>query len=286
MQRNILIVDDIKINLVILRKMLKEYEIYTAKNKKEMLKILEIEKIDLILLDIMMPKEDGMEIAKQLKKNKKYKNIPIVFVTAKTSDEDLEIGLELAEDYIEKPVKKGILLPRIKKVLRDAKAKEKLFQKISKDFLTDLYTREYLETRMKELISHYNRNGKILSFAMLDIDKFKEINDEFGHLAGDYILKLFSREMRDAVREYDIVARYGGDEFIIVFIECDKKMAVKILNRIKTKLSSTNFDFNSEKINFNFSSGVSEISEIKEEVTLRKLLELSDKRLYKAKGIR
>jgi len=281
--KNILIVDDFKLNRIILSKMLEGNNVFCAESAKMMRDILKKEKIDLILLDIMMPEESGIEATRKLKEDKENKNIPIIFVTASSAVNDFKIGLEIADDYVEKPVKKEVLLSRIKKVLKEYEEKEELIQKIAFDFLTEVHTRRFFEKRAEEIISHYSRNKNSISFVLLDIDKFKNINDIYGHLAGDYILKVFSKLLKEVVREYDIVSRYGGDEFFIIFVECDKKTALKILNRIEVKIEQTEYIFEGNKIHFTFSAGLVMLSEIEVEKTVKGIVEVADKRLYKAK---
>lgn len=165
------------------------------------------------------------------------------------------------------------------------KYEEKLLEVSNKDPLTNIYNRRYVYSRAEKLIEEYKRTGKVFSICIIDIDYFKRINDDYGHQAGDYILKSFTKVISKNLRSYDILGRYGGEEFIIILKNADKKQSNLIMQRILNIIRERTFNFKSNKINFTFSGGISTSTEIeKEELTIDKLFAIADKRMYRAKN--
>ena len=119
---------------------------------------------------------------------------------------------------------------------------------------------------------------------MIDLDYFKKINDTFGHLAGDYILKEFSNVLSSEVRPYDIVSRFGGEEFIVLFPDIKKHEAESIINRVKERVVGYNYKFNDQIIPFTFSCGIGDITELGL-YTEKEFITIIDTRLYKAKHL-
>ncbi len=107
----------------------------------------------------------------------------------------------------------------------------------------------------------FRRSNNIFSISILDIDFFKKINDTYGHQAGDYILKSFTAYLSENLRKSDLLGRYGGEEFIIVSYDSNKKNTVDLINKILNKIQLKVFNFDENKISFTFSAGISDISE-------------------------
>lgn len=155
-----------------------------------------------------------------------------------------------------------------------------------RDKLTDTYNRWYLLERLKQISEKYKRLDTPFSIAIIDIDLFKDINDEFGHQAGDYVLKAFTDIIKKNIRSYDILGRYGGEEFIIVLPGSKKKQASVLISRILKKITNTDFIYDNQNITLQFSAGVADVCEVgKDNLDMEKLIELADKRLYKAKDM-
>ena len=181
-KQTILVVDDTIANLDILLELLDNYDLIDVTNGKDALKIAQNEDIDLILLDIMMPEMDGYEVCKRLKSNPKTKDIPIIFITAKTDEESIERAFDIGgSDYIMKPFMPKELLARVKKELYIQTLQNELKLLAITDSMTELYNRRYFTQAAKHLFDLSKREKKNLSLVMLDIDKFKNINDTYGH---------------------------------------------------------------------------------------------------------
>lgn len=153
-----------------------------------------------------------------------------------------------------------------------------------RDFLTGLYNRMYIFERLEEMVAYYRRTDQPISVALLDLDYFKSINDTRGHLAGDFILKEFSDILTKNIRPYDLLGRYGGEEFIIIFYEADIEFSVKAMERIRQDIEQTPFQFKGDNIQLTFSCGIAGFSELDpKEITPDKIIEQADFYLYRAK---
>ncbi|MBP7461899.1 MAG: PAS domain S-box protein [Candidatus Delongbacteria bacterium] len=162
---------------------------------------------------------------------------------------------------------------------------EKRIEDLSiRDPLTGIYNRRYIFERFEAIISEFSRTGKVFSVAILDIDFFKKINDEFGHLAGDFILKSFAILISGNLRPYDLFGRYGGEEFIIVSLNSTREQTLGTIRRILDVIRSTGFEFNNNEIRFTFSAGISDSLEYPpNKLTSEMIIDTADKRLYSAK---
>lgn len=162
---------------------------------------------------------------------------------------------------------------------------EKKLQEIAtKDPLTNIFNRRHLFERLQALVDKYNRDKNIFSLAILDIDHFKRINDTYGHPAGDFILKEFARILGENIRPYDLLGRYGGEEFILVFIDMDKKSSSVTVQRILDFIREQKFQFEGKDIQYTFSCGISDLSEFDNgQGTIKDLISHADQRLYQAK---
>ena len=277
----ILIIDDDVLLLEMLERVLREYgyEILITSEAEEGLKILEEEKIDLILLDVILPKTNGFTLFKKIREFDF--NEPIIFLSGRNDVDDKVKGLELgADDYITKPFDMKELKARVERVLE----KHNNFKnRIIKDQLTDAYTKNYFHERAEEEKERFSRGDKRFSIAFLDLDDFKEINDNYGHLVGDEVLKSFAHFLYDNLRKIDQVYRFGGDEFLVLFPETTAKEAYHVLLRLKDNFN--NDDFKSvkleEDIRINFSSGIAEIKNT--DTKIEDLLDKADQALYDVK---
>ncbi len=161
------------------------------------------------------------------------------------------------------------------------KLSEKLKKEAVEDPLTGLFNRNYLKKFAKKIIYLAKRENMYISVAMLDIDDFKSINDTFGHQKGDEVLKTLGEIIKNRIRSSDIPIRYGGEEFLILFINSKKKESAIVLEDIKNKLSLVDFGIGKS---VTFSAGVASFPEdVKNFSSLNELIELADERLYVAK---
>lgn len=218
-QPKILIVDDTPTNVVLLATALsKDYNVLSATSGEMALDLVAREWPDLILLDIMMPEMDGYEVCRRLKDNEATKNIPIIFVTAKTTAADETYGFDLgAVDYITKPFHIPVVKARVRNHI-NLKTKTDLLEKIAHiDGLTNIPNRRRFDEMLEIEWGRALRSKSPLSLIIADIDYFKGFNDYYGHAGGDQCLYSVALALSSLMhRSSDMVARYGGEEFVAI----------------------------------------------------------------------
>jgi len=283
----VLIVDDVAKNLQVLGTILSKqnFKVAAANNGEQALKIAGNTLPDLILLDIMMPGINGFEVCSRLKKDPKTAGIPVIFLTAKIEPEDIIKGFETgAVDYVTKPFNSIELLARTKthlelKISRDLlKIKNEQLRELAiTDSMTGLYNHRYIIDNLEERIAEAKRYKQSLAVAMLDIDFFKKVNDNHGHLFGDLVLVRISTIIEETIRKTDIAGRYGGEEYLIIFTNTDKKSAFNTLERIRRSVEKEKWDKNDLAVTI--SGGLSDLKDEDHSELIKK----ADELLYKAK---
>ncbi len=280
----IMIVDDTQANVLVLQRALASigYNISVAFDGEMALNLIPKLKPDLILLDVMMPKIDGIEVCRRLKKDEELMGIPIIFITAKGDVENILEGFEVgAVDYIMKPFNLKEVIARVKTHLVLSAAIKKLIQDSETDSLTGLFNRRTFLKKIENEAMRTKRNQKPFSILFGDIDFFKKINDTYGHAAGDDVLIKISKLLNTEKREIDQVARWGGEEFLILLPETDLKGAAQLGNKIREQVSANPFIFEDQKIPITMSFGVSKYSG---DTSIEKTIDQADQRLYLAKN--
>jgi two-component system, cell cycle response regulator len=298
-QYRILVVDDHPDNVELLRARLQArgYEVDGASGGEEALEMIKANPPDLILLDVMMPRVDGMEVVRRLKADKDLPFIPVIMQTALDSTENKVEGLDAgADDYITKPINFPELdarvksLLRIKKLQEDLRTRERELQEMNErllrisqtDGLTEVANRRALETKLDEMWAHSQRLHEPLSIVMCDIDKFKSVNDTYGHQVGDIVLKDFACLLKEAVREIDRIGRYGGEEFLLLLPGTPLDSAVTFAERLREIVKEHTFSFEGGTLTRTMSCGVAAWPhpEIRDQEAL---LKAADDALYVAK---
>ncbi|NWF76819.1 MAG: diguanylate cyclase [Nitrospirae bacterium] len=294
----ILLVEDNKMQADITKDYLSSngYEVIWVQDGKSAIKIAKVQKIDVILLDLILPDLDGNEVARWLKVNNDTKGIPIIALTVKKSIQEKVLGLESgADDYLSKPYSELELNARIYSCMRTKALQDKLKEKnrqleqvLAKvemlaitDSLTEIYNRRYFETTIEREFIMSKRYNTPLSCLMIDIDYFKKINDEFGHRIGDIVLKQVAMLIKNCIRQADTVARWGGEEFIILLPNTKKENTHEITSRILKSVSVHKFPEIGRPITV--SIGVAGIPD-PEIDNPEKLINISDSALYQAKA--
>jgi len=284
-QGTILVVDDDRINISLIKAILEDYNVLSACDAGDFFAIIEKEIPDIILLDIMMPGIDGMTIARRLKSDQRYREIPIVFLSAVTSAESVAGGFTLgAHDYIRKPFDGAELQARVKRVIENSSRQHELYERATRDSLTGLYNRQFFFEQLDMDIRKWRRNNLLFSLGIMDIDLFKNINDTFGHLSGDRVLKGLASFLERKLRSSDIIARYGGEEFVFIMHDSDKMKALSVMERLRSDLASTEMD-SENRIFITISCGICDIGEVQvRDDSAGEMLEIADRRLYIAKN--
>ena len=290
--KNILLVDDTETNIDILIGLLGDtYEVLVALDGQSALEIVNEERVDLILLDIMMPIMDGYEVCQRLKAEESTKNIPIIFITAKTDEDSIEKAYDIGGvDYVSKPFKPRELLARVKNqldiqiLIKDLEeSKEELKLLAATDPMTKLYNRRYFSEVSQNILEISKRDKDDISVIMLDIDKFKNINDTYGHQVGDEVIIELSNKLKELQRKSDVVCRYGGEEFIILLPNTSIDGAKMVAQNIRVDIESIVVYLEQNKeLRFTVSLGVSQI-DIINETNIEASLKRADDAMYEAK---
>ena len=269
----ILVVDDHEDNVDLLRARLEArgYTVSAAHDGQEALDSVYADAPDLILLDVMMPKVNGVEVARRVKSDLTLPFIGIIMQTALDSTENKVEGLDAgADDYITKPINFAELESRVKSLLRIKTLQEQLERKASEledanqkltlvsqtDGLTGLDNRRYIEERLKEAYDHAARLNEQLACVMCDLDKFKSVNDTYGHQAGDDVLRQLAKILKETAREIDKVGRYGGEEFMLLLPGASPLDAEHFAERLRIAVEAHTFTFDGGTLQRTMSSGV------------------------------
>jgi two-component system, cell cycle response regulator len=265
--RKILVVDDDSDSLAIITEALswQGYLVYKAYSGPEAIKLMAECKPDLIILDINMPGMDGRQTLKDLRDMEKY--VSVMFISGHSSPEDIVEGLDSgADDYISKPFDPRELLARVRTQLRIKDlndqlraANAKLTELVDTDDLTGLFNMRSLYQRLEQELDRSRRFQRPLSVVMMDMDYFKTVNDGHDHLFGSYVLSVVGHLIKQSIRNIDLGARYGGDEFLILLTETGEEGAQIFCERLRKKIEETLFENGLDKIRLTASFGFSVI---------------------------
>jgi two-component system cell cycle response regulator len=240
----VLIAEDDAMFRKILRSWLESwgYQVTVAEDGAKAWQILqEIRAPHLLILDWIMPNLNGIDLCRLVRERASSPYQYILLVTAKDDKQDLIRGLEAgADDYLSKPFNRDELRARLRTgrrilTLQDEqlKAREELRLQATHDGLTGTWNRNAILDLLRREYELAARSGKTIGVIMIDVDHFKQVNDTYGHLAGDHVLMEAARRMQQAVRSYDLVGRYGGEEFLVVSPECDRGQIQVCAERIR-----------------------------------------------------
>jgi len=225
-----------------------DYKVIVATDGTEAWSILQQERPpDLLILDWVMPGIDGMELCRRIRERQSPSYQYILVVTANDARQDVVRGLEAgADDYLTKPFDKGELRARLRVGTRILtlqedliRARENLRFQATHDVLTGIWNRRAVLDLLHREIERATRFHASTGVLMLDLDHFKKINDTYGHLTGDAVLKETAQRITQVVRSYDFVGRYGGEEFLVLLPGCDKEQAEQSGERIRLAVTAT-----------------------------------------------
>lgn len=288
----ILIVDDDVDARLIVEEALKQegYEVRSVESGKHALELIPNWTPGVVLLDINMPGLDGHATLQKIRKFSSY--ISTIFVSGKSDTLDVIHGLDLgADDYICKPFNVMELLARVRSQLRIknltvelAAANAKLKEMVVTDDLTGLYNMRSLYDRLDKSLAGAFRQSRSMAIVMMDMDRFKSVNDTNDHLFGSFVLSEVGNIIRETVRKSDYAARYGGDEFLIALTDVSLSGAQTFCELLRKRIEAYTFEKDSSKMNLTCSLGFA-ITAPDKEIDARSLVKKADHALYKAKEL-
>lgn len=253
-------------------------EIQLLREPGELLNAMADFRPELLLMDVYMPECNGVELSKMIRQDNTYLDVPIVFLS---SEDDLQKQLDAveagADDFLTKPIVPRFLVSALSSRAERYRALRTL---IMRDGLTGLYNHTAIKEELMAEIAIAGRNHTPLALAMLDLDNFKSVNDTYGHPVGDQVLRTLSRLLRQRLRRSDVVGRYGGEEFAVIFPGTSAATAAKVLDQVrqvfcKIQQFSEFGDFSSS-----FSAGIADLAPTS---NFDELFDSADAALYSAK---
>ena len=289
----ILIIDDSPVarKLVELPLLQKGYSLIFAANGQEGIEVFMKHRPDVVITDWMMPDLTGQEICKRIRSLSQDSYTYLIVLTGNTCKDSLVEALELgADDYLTKPFHRGELLARvgvgsrIAALHRQIESKSKQLEELAlTDSLTGLPNRRAIEDWAAAQLSSAARHGFPFWVVLADLDHFKQVNDSFGHDAGDAVLKKFSKILKSCTRRGDACGRLGGEEFLLVLTHTTKENALAVIERIRAEVAGTAVTFGESTVTVTASFGLAGFEGNERAATFNKLRALADAGLYAAK---
>lgn len=247
---------------------------------------------DVAVLSLGVQGVDPLRLISQIRADNKLRNLPILVLADDIEDPRIHRALDMGvNDYLIRPVDRNELIARVTTQIRKKRYQDRLRDNLKAsmelaivDPLTKLHNRRYLQTQLASLMSDDVARGAAVSLMVLDIDHFKSINDRFGHDVGDEVLKECAERLRQAVRGIDIVARFGGEEFVITMPDTETYAAQRVAERIRASIEKTPFTVagGSKSITVTASIGVATTS--RAAISGDALFKQADAALYEAKN--
>lgn len=246
---------------------------------------------DLLVVSLNLKNEDGLRLCSHLRSNEHTRAIPILMVAGEQDLPRVAQGLDIgAHDYIMRPIDKNEFLARARTQIRKKRFQEKLrasyeisLSMALTDSLTGLYNRRYLEVHLQKMLEKGREQKKNICVLMFDIDKFKSVNDTYGHAVGDEILVEFAQRLQDQVRSFDLVARQGGEEFIVILSETNFERAKRVSERLRRAIAKDPFPCAAPEGHLSITTSIGACFVINGEYSMAEALERADKCLYEAK---
>jgi diguanylate cyclase (GGDEF)-like protein len=278
----VLVVDDDpdKRTLLMVALEMAGYEVRTANDGEEGLSAMESYQPDLLITDVMMPKMDGYELARRVRANPLTRFVPIIIQTAARNDaQDHRRGSEVgALGYITDPTDIDLLLARARTLLDFKRYLDTCEEEAFTDHLTGLANRRRFERQLDREVSRTLRYSRPFCLLLLDIDNFKEVNDTYGHDAGDEAIRRLSLTLQAGTRGIDLAARIGGEEFAVILPETEFEGGVDVAERLRVAIRETEIP-TVGRITASFGVGEFPLCA----ATGRELVTLADGALYEAK---
>ncbi|HIF24773.1 MAG TPA: PleD family two-component system response regulator [Micavibrio sp.] len=247
---------------------------------------------DLLIISLNLKNEDGLRLCSHLRSNERTRAIPILMVASEEDMDRIARGLEIgAHDYILRPVDRNELLARARTQIRRKRFQERLrtsyeysLSMALTDSLTGLYNRRYFDVHLQKMLKTHKDSAKNLSVMILDIDHFKEVNDKHGHVAGDEVLKVFAHRLQDNLRSFDMVARLGGEEFVVVLPDTTPHMTYFIAERLRRAVADKPVKCSVPEGEISISTSIGGAVIEPGDYEVQEILDRVDKFLYEAKN--
>jgi diguanylate cyclase (GGDEF)-like protein len=247
-------------------------------NPSEIMEPLIESKPDLILMDVYMPDFSGLELAVVIRQQDTFVSIPITYLSRETNIDKQMLAMSMGgDDFLTKPIQPEHLVAAVTSRVQRSKALRSL---MVRDSLTGLLNHSNIKEKLHLEVARSDRQNVPLSFAMIDIDHFKKINDTYGHLAGDRVIKNLARLLRQRLRQTDILGRYGGEEFAAILIGTDGQTAFKVLESIRQDFSQVFQQLGGAEIIVTFSCGIASFPDY---IDANHINDAADQALYQAK---
>ncbi|SOC09532.1 diguanylate cyclase (GGDEF)-like protein [Ureibacillus xyleni] len=238
-------------------------------------------KPDCLIIDYQLPTKLGFEALKEIQQHIEKYFIPRVIISVNNDKETrIKAYQNGADDFIAKPIELDEFLVRVERHLY---RKQMFDQSVLIDELTQVYNRKFLEDNFSRLLQDYKRTGQAFVVSILDLDHFKKVNDTYGHLTGDLVLKEFAQFLKEQVRNVDRVYRIGGEEFIITFPRSNENEVKKLLTNLIEEFSEKLFTYEDTPFSISFSAGIYTVNDL--HIPLKTAIREADAALYEAKRL-
>lgn len=274
----VLVVDDSRAQSLHTANTLKKngIECQTVNDPMLVFDVLEAYAPDLVLMDMYMPGCTGVELARVIRQQREYINLPIIYLSGEEDKErQLAAMSEAGDDFLTKPVESNHLLITISNRIARARQLQNL---IARDSLTGLLNHTHTLAELQKAINHHADQNSPVTFVMLDIDHFKQVNDVHGHPVGDDVIRNLALFLKQHLRSTDPIGRYGGEEFAIVLTDANEEQAIGIMDSIRTGFAELIHD--NKDLSVTFSCGVAQW----QGESLSELVTLADQALYASKN--
>ena len=268
-----------------------KHTIMGAESGADAMELIASHDFDMMIVSLNLDNEDGLRLCSHLKSNERTRAVPLLMVGGEEDMDRIAHGLEIgAHDYILRPVERSELLARTRTQIRRKRFQERLRASFEvslsmalTDSLTGLYNRRYLEVHLDKLLKKNQHSKKSLAVLMIDIDHFKPINDTHGHKAGDEALKIFAQRLKDNLRDFDLVARLGGEEFVAILPDVSERRTFVVAERLRRAISDEAFEVGSKEGPINITTSIGGTIIDFEDHTVQEVIDRADKALYEAK---
>lgn len=234
---------------------------------------------EVVLLDVNMPECSGPELAQMIRLHDEWLRVTIIYLSAETdTHRQMAALLKAGDDFITKPISDSALVAG---VYSHAQRARSLSTALARDSLTGLLKHADIKEQLALEVQRSSRSGKPASVVMLDLDHFKQVNDTYGHAAGDNVIRALANLLRQRLRRIDSLGRYGGEEFVAVLPECSALQARRIFDEVRVRFAALTFNAGDhQEFRVTFSAGICETDE---HSAASVLLERADQALYLAK---